>query len=413
MKKHVIIATGLAVLSTSAFASKARMAALGQDAEFGSFFIEDTRNVFRNAAHINGLTNYAIIEWGESLSAFDRDGEPNAEGGYFASSHGFSYGVYFGSERYNQDNEHGYTGFEIDEFVNEMNQAGDTGDYIQRSNNLDLFLGGDTGALQWGARLTYAKAKAEKQNDTQREADRSSMGLGFGLISGDLSAWLNLGLKDDAEAVKFANGSEDDNFKWEADTAIRVGAAYQMGDMTLFAEYSVQGYEQSEALDPLDAEVVTSELSVLTLGVGHVLNVSSTSRAFVDARLQMLSAEDTYTDKEDDLTAKAESSWTRLPVTLAYETEATSWLTLRGSVTQNFLIGTREDEIVDEDNVLSQNTGGFDKHKKSISNSTVVAAGLTFDFGDIKVDGTIQTVETGDLNFGDNFAGSVSLHYWF
>ena len=37
MKKHLMIATGLAVLSTSAFASKARMTALNQSASFGSF----------------------------------------------------------------------------------------------------------------------------------------------------------------------------------------------------------------------------------------------------------------------------------------------------------------------------------------------------------------------------------------
>ena len=49
MKKHIVVAAGLAVLSTGAFATKARMTALNQDASQGSFYIQDERNAFRSA----------------------------------------------------------------------------------------------------------------------------------------------------------------------------------------------------------------------------------------------------------------------------------------------------------------------------------------------------------------------------
>jgi len=50
MKKTLVIAS-LAVLSTSAFASKARMEALGQGQV--SRYIMDTRSVFLNPAMVN------------------------------------------------------------------------------------------------------------------------------------------------------------------------------------------------------------------------------------------------------------------------------------------------------------------------------------------------------------------------
>ena len=48
------------VLSTGAFASKARMDALQQDAAYGSRFMQDSRNVFRNPRR-SILTLLAIL----------------------------------------------------------------------------------------------------------------------------------------------------------------------------------------------------------------------------------------------------------------------------------------------------------------------------------------------------------------
>ena len=62
MKKHIVVAAGLAVLSTGAFATKARMTALNQDASFGSFYMDDERNAFRSAGAFSG--NYVYLEHG-------------------------------------------------------------------------------------------------------------------------------------------------------------------------------------------------------------------------------------------------------------------------------------------------------------------------------------------------------------
>ena len=91
MKKHIAIAAGLAVLSTSAFATKARMNALGQGDDRGSFYIQDSRNVFRNASDVNNMTNYVVTEWGTAAATEDSVTAPGAEGGFFRSAGQFNY----------------------------------------------------------------------------------------------------------------------------------------------------------------------------------------------------------------------------------------------------------------------------------------------------------------------------------
>lgn len=145
MKKHLLIA-GLAVLSTSAYATTTRLSALGQDTTRGSFFIDDNYNVFRNAAYVNMYKNYTVTEWG------DEDGNTNTakenlEGGFFREMGAFAYGVYFNNE---SDTAEG------------LSQGGssfiDSGERFKRATNgLDVFFGGDMG-LQWGARLHYASS---------------------------------------------------------------------------------------------------------------------------------------------------------------------------------------------------------------------------------------------------------------
>lgn len=390
MRKQMIIATSLAVLSTSAYASKARMSALGQDADFGSFYIQDTRNVFRNAAHVNTFTNYVITEWGVADPDPTED-EIHGEGGFFRQQGAFNYGVYFGSTRnHNEGSEYAGTSLVTPTF----GEADDN--FVERSNDLDLFFGGDTGAMQWGARLSYSKSKVEPSGDDQLEAERSSMGLGFGVVMDELSAWLNLELKDEAD--NGINASDDNTWQsWEADTSIRLGAAYQMGNMTLFGEYAKEGWEHTYAEGETDA----SEMTTLSFGVGQVHEASATSRLFLDVTFERMSAEDT---KHDDADAGQEMTWTQLPVTIGFESDATSWLTLRGSVQQNVLLGTKETKPNDSD---------APDFKETLHNSTVVNAGATLNFGNLKLDGSFSAVSEGALNFGDEFLGQVAVHYWF
>ena len=104
MRKQIAIAAGLAALSTSAWATKARLQALGQDTTYGSLYYSDSRSVFKNPAYVNEYNNYVVTEWGEEIATtaaanLDQDGNSHAEGGFFKSAGSINYGVYFGNEK--------------------------------------------------------------------------------------------------------------------------------------------------------------------------------------------------------------------------------------------------------------------------------------------------------------------------
>ena len=98
-------------------------------------------------------------------------------------------------------------------------------------------------------------------------------------------------------------------------------------------------------------------------------------------------------------TGTAKTEITSLPVFAGIEAEATSWMVLRASVTQNFILGTKKDEI--------GSTGDSD----TISNNTVVAAGAGLKFNKLLVDGTLAKASgasaTGALNSNDLLANAA------
>ena len=84
MKKQLVTILGVAVMAAPAFASKARLQALGEDI-YGSTYINDNRNIFLNAAQVN---NYADLVTFETGAQTDNDGDdsaagPRPEGGVF------------------------------------------------------------------------------------------------------------------------------------------------------------------------------------------------------------------------------------------------------------------------------------------------------------------------------------------
>jgi poly-gamma-glutamate capsule biosynthesis protein CapA/YwtB (metallophosphatase superfamily) len=99
MKKQLIVALGLAVLATPAMASKARLQALGEDT-FGSFYINDNRNIFLNAAHVNNHKDFVTFETGSTIAdgADDSAAAPRPEGGVFFGQGNLVYGVQLGNE---------------------------------------------------------------------------------------------------------------------------------------------------------------------------------------------------------------------------------------------------------------------------------------------------------------------------
>jgi hypothetical protein len=193
MKKHIVVAAGLAVLSTGAFASKSRMTALNQSGSYGSYYMQDERNAFRSAGQFSG--NYVYLEHGTNGT------NGAAEGGFFREGGSLNYGLYLNSDVYNN----------ITESATPV-----------ESGRADFFVSGDSG-MKWGARVGYTKLLVDPNIDVSAfdfsvNADLSGANVWFTMVPG----------------VETATGTET-----EAD--MRLGATMAMGDHTLFAEYDSEG----------------------------------------------------------------------------------------------------------------------------------------------------------------------------
>lgn len=368
MKKHVILATSAALLSTSAFATMSRMTALGQDEERGSQYLNDTRNKFRNAAHVNNMNNYVVTEWGA---------EGDANGGLFRDSGSFAYGLYFNNEINNFQ----------DRTSIDLGGANDEGDvaFEDQTNRIDLFFGGDAG-VQWGARVHYAGSESESA-----KTENSAMGLGFGVLMGDLSAYANLDLKDESEGTVALDtndtGAADEADKFEADMGLNLGVAYKWNNWTFHADYDKTGYDTTIAGDKTE-----TKNSYITVGAAQVHEISSTSMVFT--------ALDYENGKEE--VGTTETKMNNLVATVGFEADATSWLTWRGSISQNVFMGDTE-------------VGG---NTDTDRNSTEVQAGASLTFGKLMVDGSIgNDTDSNDSNDGtlntDDLLTKVAVSYWF
>src|SRR5690606_4430147 len=192
MKKQLTVALGLAVLATPAFASKARLLALGEDAN-GSFFINDNRNIFLNSAEANNHADIVTFEWGENNSN-DTDTNPNAEGGMLYSHKNLVYGIHLGRT----------TNFQS--VTNESN-------LYSPSNAIDLFVAGDAG-FKWGANLTYVKSNNDTNawtdgtDSTNGKADAQAIDLNVGAIFGNASVYVKAGLMGDGKVTQ-GDGTTD------------------------------------------------------------------------------------------------------------------------------------------------------------------------------------------------------------
>jgi len=385
MKKHVLIAAGLAVLSTSAFATKARMEALGQGAgaSRGSFYIDDSRNVFRNAATVNSMKNYVLTEWGvDATNSTDTEAAPNAEGGFFKEAGSFSYGLYLG-------NVIGHENAARNGALSSLGQTLGEAGFLKRDNQLDLFIAGDAG-VEWGVRLGYAKGESEVTGGVKKE--HSAMDVGLGVNAGDLSAWANLDLSDESK------GASEAGDKWEADLGLHLGASYKVAGMTAFAEYNKTGFEYTDPTNT--ATKPTQETSSIQVGVGKTYDHGNGNRMITNVSFLTSTVEEKTTAGE-----KEESKSTRLPFTVGFEADATTWLTLRGSVSYTLPVLNETEE-----------KNGGTTTKSTPTNTADIAAGGTLNFGKLKVDGVIGTDgaagETGKLTL-DDVMTRVAVHYWF
>ncbi len=366
MKRQLTVALGLLVVAAPAFATKARLEALGEDS-FGSYYVNDNRNIFLNPARINENKDFITYEFGDSGSSIngnaDSSANPRAGGGFAKSVGNMVYGLHFGDSSPSTGALRALP-----------NGVSGTAAQLQEQQPWDFFIGGDAG-MKWGASFTYESFDGGSAAAGNRLNSHGMRARG-GVLMGDLDLFAQVSLDNDAN--DYAGNSV------EGDMGLFMGAGYMMNNYKLFADYRMIGAEYRGAGSQVTKEDI--DTSILRLGVARQERLND--RATVFAKL--VAARSTVDDDgAGSFGAAGEATSTALPFTLGLEYAATSWLDLRASVISNLY----------SDQELDPKAGG--KTSGNV-NATAVRAGASLKFGEFSIDGLIATDNTGAGTAGSN-----------
>lgn len=201
MKKLLVVVACLGI--QSAYATKARMSALGQDAGRGSFYIEDNRNVWRSSNSVNEIDQLVTFENGSN------GGNGDSEGGFFMPMGGHQIGFYLNNDNYGEVE--GVGGAE--------------------SGRAELFFGRPS-MMNFGLRLGYETINLESNN-----TEGTSFDLGASADVSGVSLWFNYV----PEITITVGGSDTD-----VEANMNLGASYVLGSYDLFFEYEKSDDDNSE-----------------------------------------------------------------------------------------------------------------------------------------------------------------------
>jgi hypothetical protein len=396
MKKHLILALALTLLSTAAFASKARLLALGENKDDASYFINDNRRVLTNAAFINMYSDLMLFEYGDSAGAAavgaDTDAAPKAEGGFYKKAGNLNYGLFVGSEN--------------DTVVLFHTVAGMTNSNpnAKIDNVIQFIVGGDAG-IKWGAAALYSKN--EKKTDGTDKFESDYMAVRLGVDNGNWDAFANLGLKNDADEPLKAAPT-----KFEGKLSVHAGAGLDAGPGRAFISAKKGSWDQT-----LSGAKTEGTFNYLTAGYGIQQDMGDKGTLFTKLAYEKTSVELKFA------ASKSEFDHMIVPLTVGYEKAATEWLTLRGAVSHN-LLSKAESKNLTNINATGRATAVakyslVDNAEQTIPNSTNVTAGATLNFGKLSVDGLVGALnasdaagETGTLKL-DNLFTRAAVNYSF
>ena len=398
MRNYLTLVLSLIVLSTPAFASRARLESLGESKN-GSFFIDDSRNMFFNPAFINNYKKKMFLEFGAKTgtatsNAADATNNTKPEGGFTNTFGDFSYGVYMGHES--------------DRTLNAIQTINGIGETFSTPNNaLDFFFGGDAG-VKWGVTVEYAGNESKTSGVTK---NFSQLITRLGVIAGQAQGFATVGII--SKAVGGASATDELDGK----LALDIGGTFNFTDNdTVFAKYTMNGSN----LKPGAVQAV--EINNMSIEAGVAMKKDVTKNTNVFSRVQFGYASQAIKTTVatgplavGDTTSKL---W-NVPLSLGVETAALSWLTIRGSVSES---------------LLGQNMATTGD-RASWLNSTAVAAGVGMTFGDVVIDGLVASgngganttnigssgstvtsagsAGTANAGFGDQMLARVGLTYNF
>lgn len=281
MKKIICLAT-LSLLSTPAFASKARLQALQK-----AVFIKDVQTTFINPAHVNSLTDLLTVEFGGSTNT----SSPKAEGGLFTEAFGANMGLYLGHVSAEQ----------------QMLRS-TLGGHENQNNPIEVFYAKNN----WGASLAVSN-----YNDKTSKTKEQSVTARFGIDQNGTEIFGTV------EAISNAENATDE---YTGGPQVSLGYEKAMGDNYLFANFNWGKAENKTAAATVDGDVLGGEVGMLSRRLENMYYGASLSYA----KLKTTAAVTALT----------------LPVFIGLEAKLNSWAVVRASIVQSILISSTQDKTV-------------------------------------------------------------------
>jgi hypothetical protein len=355
MKKLLVIAIALA--SVNAFATRARLNALGN-----SVHVMDTQRIYSNPSDMfsfgdfvnleSGLTDYSAAGTADcdSITAGTQYCKGlNAEGMVVRTMGDAKYALSLG---HLSDNANGTLG-------GLRSAISPLGKVAYQQNPIELSYAAKTASMVWGLTLVYSNYNDKKASTESKE---TSAGFRFG---GRMGAWdfsFAQGLLNEAD-------SKPGNAKYKGTAGTGLYAGYAMDNMYFYGDAKMVGFKTENRTT--GAETSKYDRTDLKLGAA-VSNKKDGNELFYGVALTNSSSKESVADSKG-------SSLT-MPIAIGMETEATSWMTLRGSITQTVLLNDSKSE-----------TGATTNFEYSPgANNTVVAVGTGLKFNKVTVDGTLS-----------------------
>ena len=367
MKQLLIIA--IALTSVNAFASRARMLALGS-----SPHLVDPQTVFAKPADMfNISSDYVTLESGATGAITQTAQNSNAEGTIVRTMGDAKMGLSLGHQSTNA------SGWGLRALATLPALK------VNQQNPIEFSYGKKAGDMTWAGTFVYSNYNNKKAVTTVGLEKESSMGVRLGASQGPWDGTLSLGLTNTANIM--------DGNKFTGTLGVSLNGGYKMDTMYFFGNIvSAGGKEETVA----GVEAMKGSSNTIALGVVNS-HKKDGNELFYSVALNQAVTATTYAPATEGKTTTM-----TLPITIGVEVDAASWMTLRGSVSQSTLINDSKTEAA----------GATTAETAPGANSTVVALGAGLKFNKLTFDGTLSTATTQTVNTTALLA-QAGMTYWF
>ena len=373
-----------AVLGNGPIFTTTGATALSTTAVNGSLWYDDDYNVFYNPAYVNDNKNYATVQKG-------------FEGGWFKSEfENFAYGVYVNrggsgaGGTGNAGNAYGNTGLVAPGFGNTTAFVG-AANALDTMRPIDLFFGGDTG-MKWGFHVAWAYNRNQlvglQPNNGSAEVTNRYWHF-------DLGAEV-MGFEPFIGATVFS--------KYQNTVSTSAPAAADLNEFNAGFRYKYEGWTpyavfkkfRESGIAAGAANQTQTRNNIVGVGIGHDTKVADGVHILKNIGVWMSSVEDdnatvtpaTLTGGQPNADAQKNYKDYVLPINVAIEAEATSWLTLRAGASFD-VINNRKFQSTNLGN--SPNPVPITNANVSQSGNTSFRVGSTVKFGKLHVDSAFGT----------------------